>query len=558
MTKIPVTRPLAQSRVVWLLLVGAATGCALSSAARANEPAVGFNRHIRPILADKCFACHGFDAKNRKAGLRLDTPLGAYGQTESGAVACKPGDLEGSELWRRINSDDPGERMPPPKSHKTLTAREKEVIGQWIEQGARYQKHWAFEPPVRSPVPAGAGGTAIDAFIFDRLSQEGLAPSPEADRETLLHRLSLDLTGLPPSLEEMDTFLNDGSPNAYEKQVDRLLASPHFGERMAVFWLDAARYGDTNGYLHDVKRTGWPWRDWVIRAFNEDMPFDRFVVEQVAGDLLPAATAQQVLATAFCRNHLITTEGGTLAAEYLNEYAADRVQTFGTAFLGLNFNCCRCHDHKFDPITQDDFYSLQAFFNSITEKHVENDTSAAYAPSIEIASPLLPQGPKAKVMVMQEAAAPTPTFVLRRGEYSQPDKERPVSRRTPLILGPLATTAPQNRLGLAQWLVSGQNPLLARVTVNRLWYQIFGTGLVKSVDDFGTQGEFPSHPELLDELACEFRDGDPSGTARAWSTKHVLRLILISATYRQASRRAPTLRKRIPTTGCWAVFRAND
>ena len=523
------------TRILLALFLGTASGSALLAAAVASEPALAFNRDIRPILADKCFACHGFDAKQRKAGLRLDTAEGGLAATDSGAVAIKPGDLDRSELWRRINSDDPGERMPPPKSHKSLTAKDKEAIRQWIERGARYQKHWAFEPPVRSPAPAGAGGNAIDAFIFDRLRNEGLAPSPEADRETLLRRLSLDLTGLPPSLEEMDTFLNDGTPNAYEKQVDRLLASPRFGERMAVFWLDAARYGDTNGYLHDIKRTGWPWRDWVIRAFNEDMPFDRFVVEQVAGDLLPAATRQQVLATAFCRNHLITTEGGTLAAEYLNEYAADRVQTFGTAFLGLNFNCCRCHDHKFDPITQEDFYSLQAFFNSITEKHAENDTSAAYAPSIEIASPLLPHGTKAKVMVMQEAAAPTPTFVLRRGEYSQPEKERRVSRRPPLILGPLARTAPQNRLGLAQWLVSGQNPLLARVTVNRIWHQIFGTGLVRSVEDFGVQGEFPSHPELLDYLACEFRDGDVSETGRAWSLKHVLRLIVTSITYRQAS-----------------------
>jgi hypothetical protein len=516
-------------------LVAAIFACVPLQRAVATEPAVLFNRQIRPILSDKCFACHGFDARNRKAGLRLDTTEGAHGRTESGAVAITGGDLEGSEVWRRINSEDPTERMPPPKSHKTLTIAEKALIRQWIGQGASYQKHWAFEPAVRVSVARAAGRNAIDAYILDRLRHEGLTASPEADRETLLRRLSLDLTGLPPSVAELDAFLFDSSPNAYENQVDRLLASPHHGEQMAVFWLDAARYGDTNGYLHDILRTGWPWRDWVIRAFNEDMPFDQFVIEQIAGDLLPGATSEQVLATAFCRNHLITTEGGTLAAEYLNEYAADRVQTVGTAFLGLTFNCCRCHDHKFDPITQDDFYSLQAFFNSITEKHSENDQSAAYPPWIQVASPLLPRGEKPKVMVMQEATAPTPTFVLKRGLYDQPDRARPVSRRPPQVLGPLAATFPANRLGLARWLVSRQNPLLARVTVNRLWNQIFGTGLVKTVDDFGVQGEYPSHPELLDFLACEFREGNLDGTAKAWSTKRLVRLIVTSATYRQAS-----------------------
>ena len=528
-------KPRDLRRILWAILLGTASGGWRLPAAAADDHALGFNRDIRPILADKCFACHGFDAKQRKAGLRLDTAEGGLAATDSGAVAIKPGDLDGSELWRRINSDDPGERMPPPKSHKSLTAKDKEAIRQWIERGARYQKHWAFEPIVRPAVPSVAQGNAIDAFILDRLRRERMAPSSDADRETLLRRVSFDLTGLPPSLEELDAFLKDSSPDAYAKQVDRLLASPHYGERMAAFWLDVSRYGDTNGYLHDVLRTGWPWRDWVIHAFNQDMPFDRFVVEQVAGDLLPAPNPEQVLATAFCRNHLITTEGGTLAAEYLNEYAADRVQTFGTAFLGLNFNCCRCHDHKFDPITQDDFYSLQAFFNSITEKHVENDQSAAYPPWIQIASPLWPQGEKPKVMVMQEAAAPTQTFVLKRGQYDQPDHERPVSRRPPRVLGPLPRTSSQNRLGLAQWLTSRQNPLLARVTVNRLWHQIFGTGLVKTVEDFGVQGEFPSHPQLLDYLACEFRDGDFGGATKAWSTKHILRLIVTSATYRQSS-----------------------
>jgi hypothetical protein len=539
-------KPRLLSRILWTLLLGTATGNSLAPAATAAESALAFNRDIRPILSDKCFPCHGFDSKQRKAGLRLDTKEGAFATTESGAIAIKPGDLAGSEVWRRINNSDPDERMPPSKSHKSLSTHEKEAIRQWIAGGASYQKHWAFEPPVRSAAPTVATGNAIDAFIVDRLRREGLTPSHETDRETLLRRLTFDLTGLPPSLEDIDGFLSDRSPDAYEKQVDRLLASPQYGERMAAFWLDVARYGDTNGYLHDILRTGWPWRDWVIRAFNQDMAFDRFVVEQVAGDLLPGATPEQVLATAFCRNHLITSEGGTLAAEYLNEYAADRVQTFGTAFLGLTFNCCRCHDHKFDPLTQEDFYSLEAFFNSITEKHAENDQSAAYAPWIQIASPLWPQGEKPKVMVMQEAPAPTHTFVLKRGQYDQPDQQRPVSRRPPSVLGALPTRSQHNRLGLAQWLVSAQNPLLARVTVNRLWHQIFGTGLVKTVEDFGVQGDFPSHPELLDYLACEFRDGDLLGTGRPWSTKHILRLIVTSAAYRQSSTARADLASKDP------------
>ena len=501
--------------------------CELSATA---EP-LSFNKDIRPILSDKCFACHGYDAKKRKSELRLDTPEGALGKAESGAVAIKPGDLQGSELWARINAEDKGDLMPPPKSRKTLSAAEKELIGRWIGAGAAYQKHWALVPPVRPPVPAGNAKHPIDAFIVERMKHEGLAPSPEADRETLLRRVTFDLTGLPPTIEELDAFLADQQPGAYERQVDRLLASPRYGERMAVSWLDVARYSDTNGYLHDLLRTGWPWRDWVIKSFTEDLPFDRFVIEQIAGDLLPGATPEQVLATAFCRNHPITAEGGTIAAEYLNEYAADRVQTVGTAFLGMTLNCCRCHDHKFDPLKQEDFYGLQAYFNSIREGHLDSNKGSAYVPMIEAASPLAPQGPKVMVMVMQELPKPTPTFVLSRGQYDLPDKNRPVLRRPPQVLGVPLPDAPENRLGLAQWLVSPQNPLLARVTVNRHWQQLFGTGLVKSVDDFGVQGDYPSHPELLDWLAVEFRDGP-----KPWSVRHIMRLIVTSATYRQASR----------------------
>jgi hypothetical protein len=513
-----------------------------------------FNRDIRPILSENCFACHGFDEKKREAKLRLDTPEGALGKAESGAVVVKPGDLKGSELWTRVNSTDKDEIMPPPKSHKALAAADKEKLRRWIEAGAPFEKHWAFVPPVRPPVPEVENRKSrienpIDAFIVQRLRREGLAPAMEADRERLLRRVSFDLTGLPPTPEELDAFLADQKPGAYERQVDRLLASPRYGERMAVRWLDVARYGDTNGYLHDVRRTGWPWRDWVIKAFNDDLPFDRFVIEQVAGDLLPDAKPEQVLATAFCRNHLITVEGGTIAAEYLNEYAADRVQTVGTAFLGLTFNCCRCHDHKFDPLKQEDFYGLQAYFNSITEKHAENNKAPAYPPLIETASPLAPEGPKAKVMVMQEAPVPTPTFVLSRGQYDLPDKKRPVSRRPPGVLGAPLPGAPENRLGLAQWLVSPQNPLLARVTVNRLWQQFFGAGLVRSVDDFGMQGDYPTHPELLDWLAVEFRAGP-----KPWSVRHIVRQIVTSATYRQSSRIVAEVAAKDPENRLLARF----
>ncbi|MEO5716875.1 MAG: PSD1 and planctomycete cytochrome C domain-containing protein [Luteolibacter sp.] len=519
--------------------------------ARAAEPAPTYNKDVRPILSDKCFACHGFDQKHREADFRIDTPEGAHAKTDGGLMGIKPGSTAESEVWRRILTNDPEEAMPPEKSHKTLAPQEKELIRQWIESGAPYEKHWSFETPVRPPVPDGAENP-IDGFLSDRLRREGVKPSPEAGKETLLRRVTLDLTGLPPTVAEMDAWLADHEPGAYGRVVDRLLASPRYGERMASYWLDLARYGDTNGYLHDVLRTGWPWRDWVIRAFNDDMPFDRFVTEQLAGDLLPNATPDQILATGFGRNHMITAEGGSIAAEYLNEYAADRAQTTGTAFMALTFNCCRCHDHKFDPLKQDDFYSFQSYFNSITEKHVENDKAPAYPPFIEIASPLQPQGPKAKVMVMREAAAPTPTFVLTRGQYDQPDKSKPVTRHPPKVLGEPLPDAPVNRLGLAQWLVSPADPLMARVTVNRLWQQFFAIGIVRSVDDFGVQGEYPVHPELLDWLAIEFRDG--GGNAPAWSLRHIVRLIVTSEAYKRSSNVRTDLAERDPENRWLASF----
>jgi hypothetical protein len=501
-----------------------------------------YNRDIRPILADKCFACHGFDASQRQASLRLDQSDGAYAAGDSGKIAIVPGEPEKSELWQRIESNDMDLQMPPKHSHKALTEAEREMIKAWIEQGAEYEGHWAFQR-VRHPVTSyndetgsEVASASIDDWIASPLQEHGFALSPEADRATLLRRLSLDLTGLPPTPEEIEQFLRDESPDCWEKQIDRLLQAPSYGERMAVMWLDVARYGDTSGYLHDILRTGWPWRDWVIKAFQDDMPFDRFVLEQIAGDLLENPQEGQILATSFCRNHLITTEGGTIAAEFLNEYAADRVQTFGTAFLGLSFNCCRCHDHKFDALTQDDFYSLQAYFNSITEKHSENNPAPAYEPYIEATSPLMPNGEKVKVMVMKEAAEPTKTFVLTRGQYDMPDASRPVDRRIPNVFRVDSNRYPPTRLGLAQWVTSEENPLLARVIVNRIWQKFFVRGIVLSLDDFGVQGDYPSHPELLDQLAYEFQHSDRFGAEHAWSIKFLIKKIVSSRTYKQSSK----------------------
>ncbi|MFO0902227.1 MAG: PSD1 and planctomycete cytochrome C domain-containing protein [Pirellulales bacterium] len=521
--------------VRWWTAVSVVLG---ATAASAGE--IEFNRDIRPILSDKCFACHGFDAKHRQAELRLDTPAGAHAKAASGEPAIVPGRPDESAVWRRIASNDPAERMPPPDSNKQLTDAERTLLRQWIEQGARYQSHWAFEPLRSSAVPevpaAVRGASRIDAFIAHALAQRKAQPSPAAPLQVRVRRAAFDLVGRPPSLEELDAVDQDSSPDAYQRYIERLLASPQFGERFSAQWLDVARYGDTSGYLHDMLRTPWPWRDWVIQSFNRDLPYDQFVVEQLAGDLLPNATPEQTLATSFCRNHLITTEGGTLAAEYLNEYAADRVQTLGAAFLGLSLQCCRCHDHKFDPITQEDFYSLQSYFNSIGEKHAENNSAPAIEPLIEIASPLDPLGPKAKVMVMREAEKATETFVLVRGEYDKPDRQKPVARRPPSVLGAAPADAPANRLGLARWLVTQQDSLVARVAVNRYWQRIFGAGLVRTVDDFGVQGEFPSHPELLDELARFFRDGPADSLRGAWSTKAVIRELVLSSTYQQASK----------------------
>ncbi|MEJ7607326.1 MAG: DUF1549 domain-containing protein, partial [Bryobacteraceae bacterium] len=362
--------------------------CALFLTAYSCAADLQYNRDVRPILSDRCYSCHGPDKGNRKAKLRLDIEADAKASLAGNRFAIVAGQPEASEAYKRIVSDSPVKRMPPAYAgHDRLKEGEVAILRQWIEQGAKYQPHWAFIPPQRTPLPPGIAKNPIDTFVLQRLQREGLKPSPEADKRTLLRRVSLDLTGLPPSAADLDSFLLDRSATAYERAVDKLLASPRYAERMAIRWLDAARYADTNGYQTDGPRTMWPWRDWVIDAFNRDMPYDQFTIEQIAGDLLPNATQSQRLATGFHRNHRTSAEGGIVDEEFRVEYVADRAETTATVWLGLTVGCARCHDHKFDPISQKDFYSLFAFFNNVPERgfvwNYGNEDPVMKAPSAE-------------------------------------------------------------------------------------------------------------------------------------------------------------------------------
>lgn len=535
---------------------------AAQSPAPPSSRRVDFDLQIRPILSEHCFRCHGPDDEERKAKLRLDTRAGMFGKLRDGEQAVVPGNAAKSELLARITHQDAARRMPPPRFKKNLSAEQVEALRRWIEQGADWSEHWSFVTPKRPPLPVTTqkrwSRNPIDDFILARLEREGMAPSPEADRTTLIRRLSLDLTGLPPTPAEVDNFVADRSPAAYEKVVDRLLDSPHFGERLAVDWLDAARYADTHGYHIDAGRDMTAWRDWVIDAFNHNLPFDQFTLEQLAGDLLPGATAEQKIASGFNRNHMINFEGGAIPQEYHAAYIVDRVNTTATVWLGLTVACAQCHDHKYDPISQKEFYQLYAFFHNVPENGLDgskgNATPLIKAPSKEVRrviqdlqrriDVLDKQPDAAKVlaklreekaalektartaMIMAELAKPRDTFVMLRGQYDKLGEK--VTAAMPAALPPLPSGAPGNRLGLARWLVDPQHPLTARVTVNRYWQMIFGTGLVRSSEDFGAQGERPSHPELLDWLAVEF--------GKAWNVKSMLRLFVTSATYRQSSK----------------------
>ncbi|MBI3877019.1 MAG: PSD1 domain-containing protein [Verrucomicrobia bacterium] len=612
-------------------------------AARAADRRVDFNRDVLPVLSDNCFACHGPDEKTRKARLRLDTRDGAL-RTKDPVIV--PGKAGQSELIKRLTTKDPDGVMPPPDSKRKPTAQQIETLRRWIDQGAKWATHWAYVAPQRPEVPSLRNSkfairNSIDNFILARLDKEGLKPSPEAPRETLIRRVTLDLTGLPPTPEEVDAFLADKSADAYERLVDRLLKSPHYGERMAWDWLDAARYADSNGYQGDGERTMWPWRDWVVRAFNDNLPFDQFTTWQLAGDLLAKESKPEnrdaILATAFNRNHMINGEGGRIAEENRIEYLFDQTETLGTVWLGVTIGCTRCHDHKFDPFTMRDYYGLFAFFNNTPVEG--GGGSGQTKPVLDMATPQemarmadankkhadvsaeaddyerkrfsLPLGKErasqteiskwpgklpvflgqtapekrsvdnllecveqlkkldekdyarlmekllaalraknsaanniTRVMVMEEMAKPRETFVLVRGAYDKPTDQK-ASAAFPVSLAANADHAtrgaqqPLNRLDLARWLVSPENPLTARVAVNRAWQMFFGTGLVKTTEDFGVQGEKPSHPELLDWLATEF-------VRTGWDVKRLHKLIVMSAAYRQSSRVTPALLDRDP------------
>jgi hypothetical protein len=822
---------LAPSVKVRMLLAGAAVLASAALALTAKGPRaaaqndtpsnsiIDFNRQIRPILSDNCFACHGPDEKTRKAKLRLDTKEGAFGKLRDDGVVIMPGKAAQSELIARITAHDVTELMPPPKSNKKLTKDQIELLRQWIDQGAAWSTHWAFVPPSKPALP-GVKNSAwpknpIDRFILARLEAERLQPSPQAERATLIRRVTLDLTGLPPTLAEVDEFVADPSANAYEKVVDRLLKSPRHGEHLARFWLDAARYGDTHGLHLDNYREMWPYRDWVIKAFNNNLRFDRFIVEQLAGDLLPSPTLDQVVATGFTRCHVTTNEGGTIEEEFFVRNVVDRIDTNGVVFFGLSVGCARCHDHRYDPISMRDYYQMFAFFNNLdgramdgnkaqhppvvkvptasqaealervarqmaplkkqvaaaiaqmkyddtvdakqsedlaradfvwfdddlpagvkqsadggsnskwkfvtapqhpvlsgTKSHTRTATGLSQY-SFEAAKPGLrvgdgdilfahvyldPANPPKEIMlqwnagawkhraywgenlinfgadgtterfrmgplpetgkwlrlevpvarvglkggmvvngwsftqhagtvywdragsytktpqgdgpydtliawlrvqratggaslpqklqdivklnpakrsdaqkkqlrdyflehaysknrtvlaplrqqltvlekeydrldkeipttlVFKERADPKPAFILQRGEYDR--KGDKVERGTPSFLPPFPEDAPSNRLGFAQWLVAPDHPLTSRVAVNRFWQQSFGTGLVRTSEDFGSQGEPPSHPELLDWLATQFMED-------GWDVRKLLRRIVTSATYRQAAR----------------------
>ncbi|MCP5558354.1 MAG: PSD1 domain-containing protein [Verrucomicrobiaceae bacterium] len=459
-----------------------------------------FSRDIRPILATKCYACHGPDEDKREANLRLDV------RAEAVKEAIRPGKPEASEFWKRISTADPDDVMPPPSSPKPLTDPERELFRRWIAEGAEYKDHWSFIPIRRPDVPVPATTNPIDAFIQARLRHEGLSPAAQASPPTLIRRVFLDLTGLPPSPEEVAAFVAD--PASYESIVDRLLASPNFGERWARHWLDEARYADSNGFLGDgLRPNAYRYRDWVIQAINADMPFDQFTIEQIAGDLLPNPSREQLTATGFHRNAALNTEAGVDKEQARFQNLADRVNTTGRVWMGLTIGCAQCHTHKYDPITIRDYYSFYAFFNNTVDR----------------------DEPKSKAPTLAELDKDRrQTYVHLAGDYARrgPDVMPASLSALPPMKRP--TQPEPTRLDLARWLVSPTNPLTSRVAVNQIWGTLFGTGIVSTPDDFGATGEPPSHPELLDWMASEFMH-------KGWSRKRLIRLIVTSTTYKQSS-----------------------
>ncbi|MCF7567190.1 PSD1 and planctomycete cytochrome C domain-containing protein [Sabulilitoribacter arenilitoris] len=586
---------------------------------------VDFNFHVRPILSDRCFHCHGPDENGRKADLRLDVRADVISKGHDKELfTIKPGKPWESNLIRRILTEKEEELMPPPDSKLYLTDEEKAILIKWIEQGAAYKEHWAYILPKKVALPKLKLNTwarnEIDFFVGEKLEKIGIEPSSEADKTTLIRRLTFDLIGLPPSLEDVAFFINDTTENAYEMLVDRLLASPRFGERWAWEWLDVARYSDTNGFQGDYSRDMWPWRDWVIQAFNDNMPYDDFTVKQLAGDLLPNPTKKDILATAFNRNHPYNTEGGSIPEETRVVNVFDRVETTGTVWLGLTLECARCHDHKFDAVSQKEYYQLFDYFNQTSEEggvwmnkkikpvlnictpekekeieQLENYLEGLYADIDKAELQVFPRElglPSSeskiakstknlnrrilsssannrsagdyksllsyfnhwddyasllrkaientgklqeldseilRVMVMDEKEEARQTFVLNRGSYDGPLFDQEVFRNVPEVLPALPDGIKNNRLAFAQWLVSKEQPLTSRVTVNRYWQSFFGKGFVKTADDFGVQGALPTHPELLDWLSVDFQES-------GWDLKALFKKIVMSSTYRQSSK----------------------
>ena len=564
-----------------LALLVAFQGAVTSLKAADPASAVDFRRDVLPILSNRCFRCHGPDEETREADLRLDEreqAVGVAGQNAAGsqAGAIVPGQPDASPLWHRITSDDPEARMPPPAAGDPLTDAERQTLRAWIAAGAEYARHWSFDPPRKQPAPRSRQGAdwaqaALDRWVLASLEEIDWQPNAVADRATLLRRVTLDLTGLPPTIAEVEAFERDANPNAYRRVVDRLLASPAYGERWAKVWLDLARYADSAGYAQDPPRVIHRYRDWVIDAHNAGISFDEFTIQQLAGDLQPGATDEQLLATAFHRNTLTNSEGGTDDEEFRTAAVVDRVNTTMGVWMGLTIGCAQCHSHKYDPISQEDYYRVFAVFNNTADADRGDEepllteyTAAERKQRAELEGQLAPLRQQREALAGQNGGAGseeaiktldgqigalqdslnklsgvrTPIFrelpadqrrethVMVRGNFLAK-----AQRVEPGVLGqfsPLPEGASPDRLGLAQWLMDPRNPLTARVTVNRLWEQLFGVGLVETAEDFGLQGERPSHEGLLDHLALELLRG-------GWDTKRMLRQIVLSSTYCQSS-----------------------
>ncbi|NBT13867.1 MAG: DUF1553 domain-containing protein [Planctomycetia bacterium] len=555
-----------------------------------EEPS--FTRDIKGILSNRCVRCHGPDPEGRAGGgdegLRLDTFAGATADL-GGHAAIVPGKPDESELIARITSTDPDIVMPPPEAGERLPEKQVDLLRRWIAAGATYEPHWSYVRPSRPPLPAVKDTAwpknAIDRFILARLEAEGLAPQPEADRATLARRLALDLTGLPPTPEEVDAFVADSSADAVENLVDRLLAHPGYGEHMARQWLDLARYADSAGYADDPPRTIWGWRDWVVRAFDANMPFDEFTIKQIAGDLLPNATLDDRVATAFHRNTLTNNEGGTIDEEFRTVAVIDRVNTTLSTWMGTTMACAQCHDHKYDPLSQKEYFQVYAILNNTSDadhkdespvvripwaevdakrSEIEREISAIEAGIPELKKPAakdrpeppefqparkivadlrkrLEQNPAVTVPILEELAGDKRriTKIQLRGNWQNLGDE--VREGVPDVFHDAAAAdgGRFDRLALAKWLVDPANPLTARVIVNRLWERLFGIGIVSTSEEFGSQGDLPSHPELLDWLACELVES-------GWNLKALQRLIVTSAAYRQTSKCPPDLVARDP------------